>query len=219
MFKNKRVIFILVVGLLLLCFRYYNQNIQQSTTLNPEANLNLLEAGSVAEKNVEKENNVQIVVHLAGAVKNAGVYKLNKNDRLVDLIRAAGGLMENADLKQINLAERLYDGQKLNIPEISKNNQQEINQIQGDFKFSDSQNKDNFLLNKYSTSSDSDLININQADQSQLEKLSGIGPSKAAAIIKYREQNSYFSRKEDLLKVSGIGEKTLENIKDEIVLQ
>jgi competence protein ComEA len=219
MFKNKKVIFISVIGLLLLYLLYYNQSIQPSPVLNTEANLNLLEIGNAAEKTVEKENDIQIIVHLAGAVKNAGVYKLNKNDRLVDLIKAAGGLKENADLQQINLAERLYDGQKINIPKIANNNQRKVNYIQGSSGFSDSRNKKSILINKYSSSSDSDLININQADQSQLENLSGIGPSKAAAIIKFREQNSYFSQKEDLLKISGIGEKTLENIKDEIVLQ
>ena len=217
MFNNKKSILILITGLLILTLLYYNQNIQQSSALNSESNLTLMETEigteSLSGNSRAKDDNIQIVVHLAGAVKNAGVYRLYKSDRLVDLIRAAGGLKENADLKQINLAENLYDGQKLTIPEIIKNNKQRNIQL------SDSQKIGETMINNYSSSSNSNLININQADQNELEKLSGIGPSKAAAIIKYREQNNYFNQKEDLLKISGIGEKTLQNIKEEIVLQ
>ena len=216
--KSNKMIIFLIVGLLLLGLSYYNQAFNQDRVLNSDENLNLLEAGIEAESagiNPKAEAaEDQIVVHLAGAVKRAGVYKLNKNDRLVDLIRAAGGLKEKADLNQINLAEKLYDGQKLTIPELIKNIDQKSS-----LKDSISQKGGNKLVNNYSGSSSSNLININQADQSDLEKLSGIGPAKASAIIKYRKENDYFSKKDDLLKVSGIGEKTLENIKDEIVLQ
>lgn len=214
MLNNKKIIMILIVGLLVLVLIYYNQNIQQSAALNTETNLNLLAAESLEESSSVKDKNTQIVVHLAGAVKNAGVYKLNQSDRLVDLIRAAGGLKENADLEKVNLAEKLYDGQKLSIPKLMDKSNQKNNLMDSDF-----QTSEGIFSNNFSGSSDGDLININQADQDQLEKLSGIGPSKAAAIIKYREQNSYFSQKNDLLKVSGIGEKTLEKIEAEFVLQ
>jgi len=215
MLKNNKIIFFIFIGLGMLVLAYYNQNIQPGEALNSESNLSLLETGIETERSVDNSaaEDYQIVVHLAGAVKNAGVYKLNKSDRLVNLIKSAGGLKENADLKQINLAEKLYDGQKITIPEIIKNTKHK------NPKVSASQNNGKILINNYSSSSNNDLININRADQSQLEKLSGIGPSKAKAIIKFRRQNSYFSKKEDLLKISGIGEKTLENIKDEIVLQ
>jgi len=214
--KNRKIIIFIIIGLML-AFSYYSQNLDKSRDLNSQADFNLLETGAAAENfslNSEaEENDLKIVVHLAGAVKNPGVYKLNKSDRLVDLIRAAGGLEENADIKLINLAERLYDGQKLIIPELIKNIAQNTND--------DSllKKRGENSINNFSSSSSSNLININQADQSDLEKLSGIGPAKAAAIIKYREENNYFSKKNDLLKISGIGEKTLENIQDEIVLQ
>jgi competence protein ComEA len=216
--KNGKIIIFLIVAVLLLGLSYYSQKIDYGRGLNSENNLSLLNEGTAVENldfnSKDEKDEDQIVVHLAGAVKNAGVYKLNKSDRLVDLIKAAGGLKENADLNQINLAEKLYDGQKFTIPllirDIDQNNNLEIS------AFTKSENN---LVNNYSSSSSSNLVNINQADQSDLEKLSGIGPAKAAAIIKYRKENSYFSQKDDLLKISGIGEKTLENIKDEIVLQ
>lgn len=213
MFKNKKVIFILFSAVLFLAFSYYNQDSDQISKLNSENQLNILEAADLKNNSSVKEAKEIIVVHLAGAVKNAGVYKLDKNDRLVDLIKAAGGLKDNADLTQINLAEKLYDGQKFTVAEIKKT-EDKATLINLKVK-----NGKEIFDKNFNSSDNGSLININQADQSQLEKLSGIGPSKAAAIIKYREEKSYFSEKEDLLKISGIGEKTLENIRDEIVLQ
>ena len=212
MIINKKIVFALLIVLLFLITAHYNQNIHENYALDAENDLSLLETEKEAESDFD-EQELQIIVHLAGAVKNAGVYKLNKSDRLVDLIKAAGGLKENADLERTNLAEKLYDGQKLIIPEIRKSNIK--NKVK---ELSNSQSEQQKIFNNYSVSNESTLININQAGQNELEKLSGIGPSKAAAIIKYREQNDYFTQKDDLLKVSGIGEKTLENIKDEIVL-
>jgi competence protein ComEA len=213
MFKNKKGIFILFSAVLFLAFSYYNQDSDQISKLNSENKLNILEAADLQNNSSVKEAKEIIVVHLAGAVKNAGVYKLDKNDRLVDLIKAAGGLKDNADLTQINLAEKLYDGQKFTVAEIKKT---EDKTTLINLKAKNSKER---IDRNFNSSDNSSFININQADQSQLEKLSGIGASKAAAIIKYREEKSYFSEKEDLLKISGIGEKTLENIRDEIVLQ
>ncbi|PUU90028.1 MAG: competence protein ComEA [Halanaerobium sp.] len=212
MYRNKKLIFIFLAALLLV-IGYYNQEGEKVTELDSKNNLQVLKTGSFPQNDSTEPADRSIVVHLAGAVKYAGVYKLDKNDRLVDLIKAAGGLTENADLTKLNLAKKLFDGQKLIVAYKSKNN---------NFKKIGNSNIENtkkIVIGNYSNSKNSSLININQASQSKLEELSGIGPSKAAAIIKYRDENSYFSSKEDLLKISGIGEKTLENIRDEIVLQ
>ncbi|PTW01287.1 competence protein ComEA [Halanaerobium saccharolyticum] len=212
MYRNKKLIFVFLAALLLV-FGYYIQEGEKVTELDSKNNLQVLETGSFPQNASAEPADKSIVVHLAGAVKNAGVYKLDKNDRLVDLIKAAGGLTENADLTKLNLAEKLFDGQKLIVADKSKNN--DFEKIGN----SNIESTEEIVIGNYSNSKHSSLININQASQSQLEELSGIGPSKAAAIIKYRDENSYFSSKEDLLKISGIGEKTLENIRNEIVLQ
>ncbi|MGM0498659.1 MAG: helix-hairpin-helix domain-containing protein [Bacillota bacterium] len=213
MFKiNTKNILILVIILLLLFLSYYNQEKQNEEILNAGSNLNSLESEKLEHKSAE-DNIIEIIVHLSGGVKNPGVYKLNKNDRLINLIEAAGGLKKQADLEQINLAEKLYDGQKVIIPLIIEKNIEVNSSVQSGLQDSTE------ILNNYSSSSNNQLININQADQAELETLSGIGPSKAAAIIKYREQNSFFMEKKDLLNVSGIGEKTLENIEDEIIIK
>ncbi|MFW6280541.1 MAG: helix-hairpin-helix domain-containing protein [Halanaerobium sp.] len=209
--NNSKSIFILIVFLSLAFLFYYNQDVKQNEVLNSNSDLNLLANNN--SSNTEKKE-TEIIVHLSGAVKNAGVYKLRENDRLVDLIKAAGGLNKNADLAQINLAESLFDGQKLVIPEIIDIDQSSVNLDKSNIE-AESQ----LLTNTYVADSDSNIVNINQAPQSELEKLSGIGPAKAAAVIKYREENGIFKKKEDLLEVSGIGEKTLENIRDEIALR
>ena len=213
MFKlTKKNILILVIILVLIFLSYYNQENKKEEILNSGSNLNLLENQKLEDQSA-KTNVNELIVHLSGGVKKPGVYKLNKKDRLIDLIEAAGGLKENADLAQINLAEKLYDGQKVIIPLISERSIKVNSTAKSGL-----QNRD-LILNDYSSSSNNQLININQADKTKLETLSGIGPSKAEAIIKYREQNSFFNKKEDLLNISGIGEKTLENIEDEIIIQ
>ena len=214
MFKtNSKNVYILIIMIFLGFLFYYNQNFEESKSLNSATNLNLLDNGAYQDSSVEKPEE-EIIIHLSGAVNNAGVYKLTEKNRMVDLIKAAGGLKENADLKQINLAEKLFDGQKLIIPTLNDetNNLEAKNDVF-------SVDKEQIISNTYTSTNNDNLININQADQSRLEKLSGIGPSKAKSIIKYREENSYINKKEDLLNISGIGTKTLEKIIDEIVLR
>lgn len=212
MFKINAKSVVILIGIAVLLFLIYNNQQQKGEILSADTNFQLLETEKMNNKSQEKKSE-KIIIHLSGAVKNPGVYRLNKKERLIDLIEAAGGLKEEANLERINLAESLYDGQKVIIPLIkAKNNQ--LNSTE-DFKAQSDQES----LNNYYGSTDDKLVNINQADQSELESLSGIGPAKAAAIIKYREKNDFFDKKEDLLKIGGIGEKTLENLKDEIVVR
>lgn len=144
-----------------------------------------------------------IEVHVAGAVARAGVYLLEEGSRVYQAVEKAGGALEDADLERVNLAQPLYDGQQIIIPR----------QLQGG-----ASGDETGLNPSESGSSQSGKININLATQSQLETLPGIGSVKARGIIKYREENGYFSSIEDLLKVSGIGEKTLEGIRELITI-
>lgn len=139
----------------------------------------------------------KIVVHLAGAVKKGGLYELKGNVRIADVIALAGGVLPLADLNRVNLAQKIADGQKILIP----------------FKRKQLKNSSSSF-----TESSGQKININTATVTELQKISGIGPSFAKRIIKYREKNGYFNELNDLLKVSGIGKKKLEALKDEIIL-
>lgn len=208
--KIKKTLFISAV-ILFGFLTYYNQlNQTAENNFALADNSNNLEA--FASSSSEKEKS-KIIVHLTGEVNNAGIYSLNEDARLVDLIKAAGGLKEKADLKQINLAENIFDGQKIIIPQIIAEN---------DYSTESQLGKENLSfknLYSYNSKKSNDLININKAAQSELEKLTGVGPSKASAMIKYREENGRFIQKEDLLKINGIGEKTFANIKNEIRLR
>lgn len=140
-----------------------------------------------------------IVVDVKGAVQSPGVYHIEKNDaqRIEDVIEKAGGLTEKADVNAVNRAQKLYDEAVVYVPE------------KGD--------EANVAWPNV-TEGDQDKMSINRASQSELEQLNGIGPAKAKAIINYREEQGPFQQLDDLLNVSGIGDKSFEQLKDHIRL-
>lgn len=142
-----------------------------------------------------------ILVDIKGEIKKPGVYELSSDSRLNELILLAGGFTVAAEERQLNLAEKLSDQQMIYVP-----NKDEVN-------FSVEQIQSN---EEKQTPSSTNLININTADLNELQQLTGIGPSKAQAIISYREENGLFQRLEDLLQVTGLGEKTFEKLKNMI---
>ncbi|GAH89153.1 unnamed protein product, partial [marine sediment metagenome] len=144
-------------------------------------------------------------------VKNPGVYQLKSTDRIVDAVKIAGGASEEANLDLINLAALLKDGQKIIVPsKIYNENGEEINK-----------NIDNNVEVIYSSYSGSmsGKININTANATMLQTLSGIGPVLSERIIEYRNKNGFFGVIDDIKDVSGIGEKKFEGIKDLICVQ
>ena len=193
--KNVTIIIfiIIVIGIVYYIYsNYFNESTQDfETTLENE---NKVEVESNNEKDKNKENNM--VVHISGAVLNEGVIELKEGSRVTDAIERAGGLKENACIKDINLAEILEDGIKINIPTIdeynkSKENSEEINQ-----------NNISQTNNKSSNVQKNIKVNINTATQSELETLPGIGASTAIKIINYRKENGKFKSIEDIKKVS-----------------
>lgn len=114
-------------------------------------------------------------------------------------------MTENADTNKINLAYVVQDGQKINIPNV--NNVETEGYISQEIG-------ENIIIEDIKTSTN--LVNINTATQSELETLTGIGPSTALKIINYREENGKFKTIEDLKNVPGIGEAKFEAIKNEI---
>lgn len=150
----------------------------------------------------ETKGNVEVgelIVDIKGAIKQPGVYELQIGERVHHLIEEAGGLTRDADELAINLAAPLQDGMVLYIP-----------------KEGEVTNNPFMTPNSLEESKSNDKININKASSEELQMLTGIGVSKAEAIIQYREESGYFISPEDLLNVSGIGEKSLEKIKEEI---
>ena len=121
----------------------------------------------------------------------------------------AGGLKEDADLKQINLAYVLEDGMKINIPSKNESTNENTNE--------DSNNTESYITKENLNSSNNTKIskvNINNATQTELETLPGIGPSTALKIINYRKEKGKFNKIEDIKNVNGIGESKFNKIKE-----
>ena len=144
-----------------------------------------------------------IIVDVKGAVKYPGVYTLSEEQRIVDAIEAAGGYTDDANPILINHAQKLQDEMVVYIPNSSEDALEEMEQFLQ-------------ITETSSTSSgnSSGKININKAAESELTQLPGIGPSKASAIIQHRSEQGNFRTVEDLKQVTGIGDKTFEQLKD-----
>lgn len=143
-----------------------------------------------------------IVVDVAGAVATPGVFELPDGSRVQDAIAAAGGLVADADPSRVNRAAPVADGQQVYIPRAGE--APAAGQGTGAAPASGS------------SAAASSLVNINSATAEELDALPGVGPSTAQAIIEDREANGPFAAVEDLMRVSGIGEKKFEKLKASI---
>ncbi len=181
------------------------------------------------DETIKKESTVNKVtgkyyVDIKGAVKNPGVYKLKENSRVIDVINASGGLLEDADTSVINLSKIIEDEMVIIIytkDEVEKYKNNEINstssinqKIEENTKSIDSNN--DAEISKKSTVKTNSKININTSDKNTLLKITGIGESKANNIIKYREEKGNFNSIEEIKNVSGIGDSLYEKIKNSI---
>lgn len=149
-----------------------------------------------------------IFIHISGQVNTPGLVRVKEGKRVMDVIDIAGGLTDFADVDRINLAKIVNDEDKIYVPKIGEEipNDYQNNSIVSAYQSQVSENKTNA----------GSLININTANETELETLPGIGPKTALKIIEYRKNNR-FERIEDLMDVSGIGEKKFEAVKDLIV--
>ncbi len=141
-------------------------------------------------------------VDISGEVNKPGVYKVDTDTRLFEVIELAGGLTENADPDSLNRAEKVWDGQKVVVLSYDDT---------AGLPSADSSSSSSYISNPGSGSAEG-MVNINTADLSELQTIPGIGPSKAQAIIEYREKNGYFTVPEDIMNVTGIGQKTYSSI-------
>lgn len=149
-----------------------------------------------------------IYVDIGGEVNVPGVYEVSEGTRLFQVIEKAGGLTEDADIDVINRAEAVYDGQKILI---------------ASYEESEKRSKAQALTasaeqSGVSSAADEVRVNINTADSVTLQTIPGIGPSKAERIIEYRNTQGRFQSVDDIKNISGIGDKTFENIKKYITV-
>jgi competence protein ComEA len=134
-----------------------------------------------------------IFVHILGAVTRPGLYELREGDRAIDAVAAAGGFTDAADQSQLNLARFVADGEQIVVPAVGE-------APAGGAVASDGR------------------VNINTADAAALDTLPRVGPAMAQRIIAWREANGAFTAIDDLLGVPGIGDKTLEGLRELVTL-
>lgn len=148
------------------------------------------------EENLEKlpEEEEKIYVDVKGEVKQPGIYEMESDARIQDAIVLAGGFTSEANEITVNLAQKVHDEMSIIVPSLEEDSSQ-------------TETISNVTNGK---------VRINYASQEEIETLSGIGPSKAKTILEYREEHGFFKEVDDLLNISGIGEKTLDNIRDEL---
>ena len=182
---------IVIIGIIKIVDIYYEKNNTEKISMS-----NFIENETEDEK-----GNTKIKVYITGEVKNQGVIELEEGDRIADAIEKAGGQTEQASLKNVNLAYQLEDGQKIYIPNVNDNETEII---------------DDGASGVVDDTTNQTVVNINKADETELQSLNGIGESLATSIVQYRKENGKFETIEDLKNVPGIGDSKFENNKEYI---
>ncbi|HEO1092283.1 TPA: helix-hairpin-helix domain-containing protein [Streptococcus agalactiae] len=198
----------IIVGLLL--FGILGLNHFGTHHKEDDLNINLeKKVSTITEKKVPMISHVkdkvsnQVTVDVKGAVNHPGVYSLPSQSRVTDAIKRAGGLSNLADSKSVNLAQKLQDetviyvaqkGEKITVVEEEKAN------------------------NIATQGNSKGKINLNKADLSSLQTISGVGAKRAQDILDYRDSQGGFKTIDGLKNVSGIGEKTLEKLRQDVTI-
>ncbi|AGY81494.1 MULTISPECIES: helix-hairpin-helix domain-containing protein [Carnobacterium] len=204
-----------VLGISFLLFKNSNSVEEQSMTMSylqndRKSSVELESVDHVSESSVEK-----IYVDVKGAVYLPGVYEVTSDMRLIDAVDLAGGFSEEADQTPVNLSLKLADQMVIFIPKLG-----DSETLQTDQETQVASMEENVITVPEGSSEPnaSTKVNINLADASELQQLSGIGEKKAEQIVTYRQDNGSFQKIEELKNVSGIGEKTFEAIQSSITV-
>lgn len=167
------------------------------------------EANEESETNANSAPNETWYVDIKGAIKVPQVVPVIPGMRVHDVVEMAGGVTGEADQSQVNLAQLVTDQMVIYVPKVGEEVSSSTEALVADSKVTESAVSES----SGDATSDGDLVNINTADTTMLQTLSGIGEKRAADIINYRETNGLFETVDDLDQVSGIGEKTMEKLR------
>ncbi len=154
----------------------------------------------------------EIIVHISGEIKKPGIIELPAGKRLIDAVELLGGLTADADANRINLAKKLKDEEKIYIPKIGEELDSSLIEV---VESSNEISADSATSN---TESNTEKININTCTKESLNTLPGIGEVISTRIIEYREATP-FNTIDDIMNVSGIGDKKFEGLKDLIIVK
>lgn len=214
--NNKKIIItvLLIVGFIIALSIYmiYTNNSNEIDLANMIMQEETIEndTDNLVTNYIEEE--IKMIIHISGEVKNPGIVTLEIGSRIMDAIKKAGGATREADLAQVNLAYELQDGQKVYIPNKKEKVTEYITESSGNNVIVDGKNISN------NNEGNDSKVNINTANLDELDSLPGIGPALAQRIIDYREQNGNFQSIEDLQNVKGIGDSKFSDIKDNIIV-
>ncbi|EGP4884082.1 competence protein ComEA [Enterococcus faecium] len=202
------LIFCIVSGFLLsnLLFHREPEEIAAKEILSPfsSSEENQLPEGNTVEEDARPK---VMYTDIKGSVKEPGIYSFSSEERVYDVLKRAGGLLEEADSDRINFSAKIEDQQVLYIPAVGEELPEHLNQSASP-------------EGKQSTAdTEPSKININTASPSELQQIPGIGSVKAQEIIRFREENGSFQKVEDLQEISGIGEKTVEKLKNFVTIK
>ena len=240
--RNIKICIIIIIIFILsitITIKYYLNSNKKNISNNIEKEIKITK---IDDKKDEKNNKDKIYVDIKGAIKKPGVYEMDSDKKVIDVVYLAGGLSDEADTTYVNLAKKLTDEMVIIIytkDQIKKAKESEListpssgtcvcPKISNDACISN--NKKTTTTSNKSSSSKTDtsnnnessetnkIVNINTASLEELQTISGIGESKAKAIIEYRETNGSFNSIEDIMNVTGIGESLYEKIKEHITV-
>ncbi|MFZ7945467.1 MULTISPECIES: helix-hairpin-helix domain-containing protein [Bacillaceae] len=190
---------------------FYMYDDSEPAPINAMMNESMLQGDVKEAENNQQTNQAavlpeKIMVDVKGQVKLPGVYESTTGERVIDVISRAGGLTDLADQTQVNLAEHVQDEMVIYIP------------AKGEAGIPVTSTPEGGVAVSGGAGQNQGKININKADEKELQNLPGIGPAKAAAIVEYRNVSGPFKMVEDLKSINGIGDKTFEKLKDLIVV-
>ena len=231
--KYKFIVISFAICIILITIFVFSSNKKETENIVIEK----IETSSELKIDKEQKEDKKIKVDIKGRVKKEGVYELDSNSRVIDVIEKAGGLKENANTEYINLSKKIVDEMVIIIysnDDVKKFKEEDKQIIYIEYEcvcpdnINDTCITENDTVNTNGVKEENDKaidnkeeikdtkISINLATKDELMTLPGIGESKAENIIKHREENGKFEKIEDITNVSGIGESVYSKIKDYI---
>lgn len=188
---------VILITLLVGIYLMVNKEPQVDTTMWEETSLTT--TTEVATDATKERAETMIYVDIKGAVKVPGIYQLKNQQRIWDALALAGGVSEEADTTQVNYAQKVKDQMIIYVPKKGEPVPQSLETLQESAPAQQNQEE---------------KINLNTATEAELQTISGIGAKKAQEIIRFRDEQGPFKTVEELKNVPGIGEKTVERLKD-----
>lgn len=188
---------VILITLLVGIYLMVNKEPRVDTTMWEETSLTT--TAEVATDATKERAETMIYVDIKGAVKVPGIYQLKNQQRIWDALALAGGVSEEADTTQVNYAQKVKDQMIIYVPKKGEPVPQSLETLQESALAQQNQEG---------------KINLNTATEAELQTISGIGAKKAQEIIRFRDEQGPFKTVEELKNVPGIGEKTVERLKD-----